>query len=51
MGKNKGGLRLTFNAAKRRSFVTGFKKRKDERRAKAKEAEKEEKKEVRKELE
>ena len=46
----KSGVRIMFDREKRVEFVTGFKKRKDERRLKAKEVEKEEAKEARKEI-
>ena len=44
------GFRLIFDRNKRIEFVTGFKKRKDERRVQAKEMEKDEKREARKEI-
>lgn len=44
------GFRLIFDRNKRIDFVTGFKKRKDERRVQAKELEKDEKREARKEI-
>ena len=47
-GKSKN--KLVFDKDKRIDFVTGFKKRKDERRAQAKEQVLEEKREARKEL-
>ena len=49
-GSGKGSFKLVFDRDKRIEFVTGFKKRKDERRAKAKELALEEKKDERKEL-
>jgi ribosomal RNA-processing protein 17 len=48
MGKYKSEIK--FNPEARREFLTGFKKRKDERRKKAEEKEKKEEKEKRKEI-
>jgi|LauGreDrversion4_2_1035121.scaffolds.fasta_scaffold67704_1 ribosomal RNA-processing protein 17 len=48
MGKTK--FEIKFNPEARREFVTGFKKRKDERRKKAQEKVKQEVKDKRKEI-
>ena len=48
--KKNNGFKLVFDRQKRIEFVTGFKKRKDERREQAQELKKEEKKEARKQV-
>jgi ribosomal RNA-processing protein 17 len=48
MGKTK--FEIKFNPQARKDFITGFKKRKDERRKKAQEKNKKEEKEKRKEI-